>query len=133
MKRIVRLTESDLERIVRKVIIEQRSQPTVKKYPELIEEQIVDNTVQLVKDIISFIWSMNIVPGPIEGGRLIYDIYQTKQPIETIKKYVNSKISSPGENWKKIELSLDKLGNDVDGFKNELYKQLKNKIQLTKA
>lgn len=112
------------------LITEQQLRSILDRQPELVEEQIVDNTIQLVKDIIGFIWSMNIVPGPIDGAKLIYDIYQSGQPIETIKNYVRNKISSPGENWKKIETDLDKLGDDVSKFKDILYQELKSKLAI---
>lgn len=112
------------------LITEQQLKTIASRYPYLIEEQVVDNVTQLVKDLVSFIWSMNIVPGPIDGAKLLYDIYQTGQPIETIKNFVRSKISSPGENWTKIENDLDRLGNDVSKFKDALYQELKSKLHL---
>ena len=115
---------------MKKIIITEEERNNIIKLHGLVNEQVVDNVTQLVKDIISFIWSMNIVPGPIDAAKLLYDIYQTGQPIETIKNYVKSKISSPGENWTKIENDLDRLGNDAGKFKDILYQELKSKLGI---
>jgi hypothetical protein len=82
----------------------------------------------LVKDIIGFIFDMNIIPGPIDGAKLLYDLYNEKDTVQTIKKFVRSRIPSPKENWKKIENDMDKLGSNVSDFKNQIYNELKSKI-----
>ena len=73
---------------------------------------------------------MNIVPGPIDGARLLYDIYQTGKPVESIKNYVRSKISAPGDNWLKIESDMNSLGSDAGQFKDALYNELKLKLGI---
>ena len=95
-----------------------------------INEQTLEHITKLVKDIVSFIWSMNIVPGPIDGARLLYDIYQTGKPVESIKNYVRSKISAPGDNWLKIESDMNSLGSDAGQFKDALYNELKLKLGI---
>jgi hypothetical protein len=94
----------------------------------VINEQIASNVGQLVKDIIGFIFDMNIIPGPIDGAKLLYDLYNEKDTVQTIKKFVRSRIPSPKENWKKIENDMDKLGSNVSDFKNQIYSELKSKI-----
>ena len=94
-----------------------------------INEQIVSNIGQLVKDIIGFIWDMNIVPGPIDGAGLLYDLYNSNDPVMVIKKFVRDRIPTPKENWLKIENDLKILKGDVSKFKNELYNELKKKIK----
>jgi hypothetical protein len=56
-------------------------------------------------------------------------LYNSKNPVQTIKKFVRSRVPSPKENWKKIENDLDKLGGDLDDFKKKLYSELKNRFQ----
>jgi len=96
----------------------------------VMNEQVVSDVVQLVKDVVRFIWGMNIVPGPIDGAKLLYDLYNSKNAVETIKQFVRSRIPSPKEDWKRIENSLDKLGVDTSDFKNKLYGELKSKIKI---
>lgn len=96
----------------------------------IINEQVVSNVVQLVKEVIGFIWSLNIVPGPIDGAKLLYDLYHSKNAVETIKQFVRGRIPSPKENWIKIESSLNKLGGDTSDFKNQIYKELKSKLKI---
>ena len=43
----------------------------------VMNEQIVSNVSQLVKDVIGFIWNMKIVPGPVDAGKLLYDLVIT--------------------------------------------------------
>ena len=114
MAKVVRLTESDLVNLVKRVM----------------NEQIVTDVSQLVKDVVKFIWSMNIVPGPIDGAKLLYDLYNSKNSAKTIKQFVRSRIPSPKEDWLRIENSLDKLGGNTSEFKNKLYGELKSKIKL---
>jgi hypothetical protein len=95
----------------------------------VINEQVVSNASQLVKDIVGFIMNMKIVPGPIDGGKLLYDLYNGKNAVQTIKKFVRDRVPTPKENWKKIENDLDKLGGDLSKFKSELYNGLKNIIK----
>ena len=94
----------------------------------ILNEQIASNVGQLVKDIVGFIFDMNIIPGPIDGAKLLYDLYNEKDTVQTIKKFVRSRIPSPKENWKKIENDMDKLGSNVSDFKNQIYSELKSKI-----
>ena len=94
----------------------------------VLNEQIVSDVTQLVKDIIGFIWGMNIIPGPIDGGKLLYNLYNGDNAVQTIKDFVKGRIPTPKENWLKIERSLDKLGADLPKFKTTLYNELKNKI-----
>jgi hypothetical protein len=94
----------------------------------ILNEQITSNVTQLVKDIINFIWDMNIVPGPIDGAKLLYDLFNEKDPIQTIKDFVRDRIPTPQKNWEKIESSMDKVSIDLEEFKNEIYNQLKNKL-----
>lgn len=94
-----------------------------------INEQIVSNIGQLVQDIIGFIWDMNIVPGPIDGARLLYDLYNSNDPVMLIKKFVRGRTPTPKENWLKIENDLKRLKGDVSKFKTELYNELKKKIK----
>jgi len=111
-----------------KFLITEKEKKEIKILYGIVNEQVIDNTTNLVKSIIGFIWSMNIVPGPIDGMKLLYDIYQSGNPVQSIKNYVRKKIKAPGENWKNIEKSMDGLGSDLTEFKNILYKELKNKM-----
>jgi hypothetical protein len=95
----------------------------------VINEQVVSNVTQLVEDIVGFILNMKIIPGPIDAGKFLYELYNSKNPVQTIKKFVRSRVPSPKENWKKIENDLDKLGGDLDDFKKKLYSELKNRFQ----
>ena len=54
----------------------------------VLNEQIVSDVTQLVKDIIGFIWGMNIIPGPIDGGKLLYNLYNGDNAVQTIKDFV---------------------------------------------
>jgi len=94
-----------------------------------MNEQIVSNVSQLVKDVIGFILNMNIVPGPVDGGRLLYDLYNGKNAAQTIKKFVRDRVPTPKENWKKIENDLDNIGGDLPKFKSEIYGELKKKLK----
>jgi hypothetical protein len=94
----------------------------------LLNEQVVSNVGQLVKDVIGFIWGMNIIPGPIDGGKLLYDLYKGNNAVKTIKDFVRGRIPTPKEDWLKIEKSLDRLGNNLQNFKSKIYSELKNKI-----
>jgi hypothetical protein len=94
-----------------------------------MNEQIVSNASQLVKDVIGFIWNMKIVPGPIDGGKLLYDLYNGKNAAQTIKQFVRDRIPTPKENWKKIENDLDNIGGDLSKFKSEIYGELKKKLK----
>ena len=58
----------------------------------ILNEQIASNVGQLVKDIVGFIFDMNIIPGPIDGAKLLYDLYNEKDTVQTIKKFVRSRI-----------------------------------------
>jgi hypothetical protein len=95
---------------------------------KFLNEQIVSDVGQLVMDVVNFIWDMNIVPGPIDGAKLIYDLSTTDNAAETIKKFVRDRIPTPKENWKKIEMSMDKLGGSLGDFKTKLYTELKKKL-----
>lgn len=95
----------------------------------VMNEQIVSNASQLVKDVIGFIWNMKIVPGPIDGGKLLYDLYNGKNAAQTIKQFVRDRIPTPKENWKKIENDLDNIGGDLSKFKSEIYGELKKKLK----
>lgn len=95
---------------------------------KLISEQMGENALQLAKDVINFIWDMNIIPGPVDGGKLLYDLYNSKNPIQTIKDFIYDRVPQPGENWKKIEQSLNRLGGDVSKFKSAIYQELKSKL-----
>jgi hypothetical protein len=113
----------------RLIISEEEKRQILKKHG-LVKEQTLDKITQLAKDIISFIWSMKIIPGPIDGAKLLYDIYQTGNPVESIKNFVRSKINAPGENWERIESDMESLGTDVEQFKNVIYGELKNKLSM---
>jgi hypothetical protein len=95
----------------------------------VMNEQIVSNASQLVKDVIGFIWNMKIVPGPVDAGRLLYDLYNGKNAAQTIKQFVRDRIPTPKENWKKIENDLDNIGGDLSKFKSEIYGELKKKLK----
>lgn len=112
MKRSIILSESELIELVNK----------------LVSEQMGENALQLAKDVVNFIWDMDIVPGPLDGAKLLYDLYNSKNPVQTIKDFIYGRIPQPQQNWKKIEQSLDRLGGDVSKFKSAIYQELKSKL-----
>lgn len=90
-----------------------------------INENPTDNVVQLAKDIFNFFSDMNIIPGPIDGAKLLYNLYRSNDPIQTIKDFVYDRIPTPGENWKKIEKSMEAVKQDISKFKSEIYSLFK--------
>ena len=94
----------------------------------IVNEQMGENALQLAKDVVNFIWDMDIVPGPLDAAKLLYDLYNSKNPVQTIKDFIYGKIPQPQQNWKKIEQSLDRLGGDVSKFKSAIYQELKSKL-----
>ena len=115
---------------MKKFSISKQEKKEIKVLYGLIQEQVVDNVTELVKGVVGFIWSMNIVPGPIDGAKLLYSIYQSGDPVKSIKEYVRGKIKAPGEKWTQIERGLDGLGSDLTKFKNILYLELKKKLGM---
>jgi hypothetical protein len=123
MKKSIKITESQLHRVIKNIINEESTsyvaQPTT-------------NVVKLVKDIISFIVSMNIVPGPIDGGKILFNIaVKGENPVDVIKNFVNGKIRNPGENWKRIERDLENIKKSditLNNFKNEIKNELTSLI-----
>ena len=113
---------------MKKFLISEQEKHEIRLLYGIVQEQVVDNVTDLVKGVIGFIWSMNIVPGPIDGAKLLYSIYQSGDPVKSIKEYVRGKINTPGQKWAQIEKGLDGLGSDVTKFKNILYTELKNKL-----
>lgn len=118
MKKSIKITESQLHRVIKNIINEQSTsyvaQPTT-------------NVVKLVKDIISFILSMNIVPGPIDGAKILYDIVNGGNAVDIIKNFIKGKIRNPGENWKRIERDLENIKKSditLNNFKNEIKNEL---------
>ena len=115
---------------MKKFIITSEERNSISKLHGLVNEQFVDNVTQLVKDIIFFIWSMDIVPGPIDAVKLIKNLYNTKDPVIVIQNYVKSKLSAPGENWSKIKKDMSRLGGDTNRFKDIFIKELKSKLGM---
>ena len=115
---------------MKRFIISEQEKIEIKILYGIIQEQVFDNVTELVKGVIGFIWSMNIVPGPIDAAKLLYSIYQSGDPVKSIKEYVRGKINKPGEKWAQIEKGLDGLGSDATKFKNILYSELKKKLGM---
>jgi hypothetical protein len=96
----------------------------------IVNEMVGGNEVQLVKDIIHFFRDMSIVPGPLDGAKLLYDLYKSDDPVQVIKDFVIGRIPTPVENWKRIEKSLEAVKGDASKFKNLLYSELKKNFSL---
>ena len=96
----------------------------------MVNEDFKGNIIQLVKDIVSFFLEINIIPGPIDGAKFLYELYKSKDPIQTIKDFVKERIPSPGEKWKNIERSLDMVKGDVFKFKEVFISEIKKEIPI---
>ena len=122
MGKIIRLTESELINLVKKVIKEQSQEDTI-----LQGKDVMSDVASLAKNIFLLIW--NAKPGMFAVAGLGLEI--VKDPmnvVQTIKNFANEYKEQIGSYYDEIMINLNKIGPDSSEFANEMIKLVKSKI-----
>jgi len=122
MGKIIRLTESELINLVKKVIKEQSQEDTI-----LQGKDVMSDVISLAKNVFLLIW--NAKPGMFALAGLGVEI--VKDPmnvVQTIKNFANEYKEQIGSYYDEIMINLNKIGPDSSEFANEMIKLVKSKI-----
>jgi hypothetical protein len=122
MGKIIRLTESELVNLVKKVIKEQSQEDTI-----LQGKDVMSDVISLAKNVFLLIW--NAKPGMFALAGLGFEI--VKDPmnvVQTIKNFANEYKEQIGSYYDEIMINLNKIGPDSSEFANEMIKLVKSKI-----
>jgi len=122
MGKIIRLTESELINLVKKVIKEQSQEDTI-----LQGKDVMSDVISLAKNVFLLIW--NAKPGMFALAGLGVEI--VKDPmnvVQTIKNFANEYKEQIGSYYDEIMINLNKIGPDSSEFANEMVKLVKSKI-----
>jgi hypothetical protein len=122
MGKIIRLTESELINLVKKVIKEQSQEDTI-----LQGKDVMSDVISLAKNVFLLIW--NAKPGMFALAGLGFEI--VKDPmnvVQTIKNFANEYKEQIGSYYDEIMINLNKIGPDSSEFANEMIKLVKSKI-----
>jgi len=122
MGKIIRLTESELINLVKKVIKEQSQEDTI-----LQGKDVMSDVISLAKNVFLLIW--NAKPGMFALAGLGFEI--VKDPmnvVRTIKNFANEYKEQIGSYYDEIMINLNKIGPDSSEFANEMIKLVKSKI-----
>jgi hypothetical protein len=122
MSKIIRLTESELINLVKKVIKEQSQEDTI-----LQGKDVMSDVISLAKNVFLLIW--NAKPGMFALAGLGFEI--VKDPmnvVQTIKNFANEYKEQIGSYYDEIMINLNKIGPDSSEFANEMIKLVKSKI-----
>jgi hypothetical protein len=122
MGKIIRLTESELINLVKKVIKEQSQEDTI-----LQGKDVMSDVTSLAKNVFLLIW--NAKPGMFALAGLGFEI--VKDPmnvVQTIKNFANEYKEQIGSYYDEIMINLNKIGPDSSEFANEMIKLVKSKI-----
>lgn len=122
MGKIIRLTESELINLVRKVIKEQSQEDVI-----LQGKDVVSDVASLAKNVFLLIW--NAKPGMFALAGLGFKI--VKDPmnvVQTIKNFVNEYKEQMASSYDEIMNNLDKIGPDSSEFVNEINKLIKSEV-----
>ena len=124
MGKIIKLTESELINLVKKVIKEQSQEDTI-----LQGKDVMSDVASLAKNIFLLIW--NAKPGMFALAGLGLEI--VKDPmnvVQTIKNFANEYKEQIGSYYDEIMINLNKIGPDSSEFANEMIKLVKSKISV---